>query len=55
MYLVYFQIRFGTFAVRRVGNTDRHQKVFNRLNARGALHLCSGAWHFKIWTKIAVL
>jgi len=31
--------------------TKRHQKVFYR----GALHLCSGAWHSEIWTNIAVV
>jgi len=30
---------------------NRHQKVFYR----GALHLCSGAWHSKTWTNITVL
>jgi len=28
-----------------------HQKVFYK----GALHLCSGAWHSEIWTNTTVL
>jgi len=34
-----------------VWQQNRHQKVF----CRGTLHLCSGAWHYEIWTNITVL